>query len=73
MLGLGGLPAGGLLPVLQALLLHGMFLRQLLRLLLVPLLHLLPPRIIGLSSVQPLVFLLLPLLNSLPLLVLIRA
>ena len=49
-----------------------MFLRQLLRLLLVPLLHLLPPRIISLSPVQPLVFLLLPLLDSLPLPVLIR-
>ena len=72
-LGLGGLPTGRLLPALQALLLRGMFLRQLLCLLLVPLFYLLLPRFINPPSRQPLVVLLVLLLELLSLPVLTRS
>jgi hypothetical protein len=72
-LGLRGLPARRLLSTLQRLLLRRMFLRQLLRLLLVPLFDLLLPGFSSLPPPQPLVVLLLPLLELLSLPVLTGA
>ena len=68
----GGMRSRWRLPLLQLLLLLGVFLRQLLSLLLMPLLHLLCSVIIGFLFRQLLVLLVLLLLKFLPFLVLLR-